>query len=112
MVRSSFRKGKGGIQALRSRGGNGEVVHEALERLGRHAHFQAYTKSTRIDFRERTLIITGILPSFYLKQVLQTILRDTPGVVRIDNRVEVVPAWHPSNGHSSTPKNSSGERHD
>jgi hypothetical protein len=31
-------------------------------------------------------------------------LRDTPGVVRIDNRVEVVPAWHPSNGHSSPPK--------
>jgi hypothetical protein len=30
------------------------------------------------------------LPSFYLKQVLQTLLRDLDGVTRIANRVDVV----------------------
>ena len=37
-----------------------------------------------------TLTLTGRLPSFYLKQVLQTLLRDLDGVTRIDNRVDVV----------------------
>lgn len=36
------------------------------------------------------LTLEGRLPSFYLKQVLQTHLRDIEGVTRIDNRVDVV----------------------
>jgi len=36
------------------------------------------------------LTLDGRLPSFYLKQVLQTLLRDLDGVTRIDNRVDVV----------------------
>ena len=38
------------------------------------------------------LTLRGSAPSFYLKQVLQSILRDVPGVRRIDNRVDVVSA--------------------
>jgi hypothetical protein len=38
------------------------------------------------------LILTGRVPSFYLKQVLQTLLRDIQDVRQIDNRVEVVSA--------------------
>jgi len=36
------------------------------------------------------LTLEGRLPSFYLKQVLQTLLRDLDGITRIDNRVDVV----------------------
>jgi hypothetical protein len=53
-----------------------------------------------IECCEAKLIVNGKLPSFYLKQVLQTILRDVSGVRRIDNRVNVTS----SNGLSSTPR--------
>jgi hypothetical protein len=38
------------------------------------------------------LTLHGNVPSFYLKQVLQSILKDVPGIERIDNRVDVVSA--------------------
>jgi hypothetical protein len=36
------------------------------------------------------LTLRGRLPSFYLKQMLQTLLRNLDGVTRIDNQVDVV----------------------
>ena len=112
MARSPCRKVEGSDQPLQGCAGNQDIVHEALERLGRYAHFRAHTKSISVDFREGTLVVTGILPSFYLKQVLQTILRDTRGVIRIDNRVEVVVSGEPHSDHFSQPRNSNNERHD
>jgi hypothetical protein len=50
----------------------------------------AYTfEKIEICFSDGILTLRGQLPSFYLKQVLQTLLRDVEGVVRIDNRVDV-----------------------
>ena len=48
----------------------------------------------QVTFRydQGVLILQGRLPSFYLKQVMQTLLRDLEGVERIDNQVEVVSA--------------------
>ena len=48
----------------------------------------------QVTFRydQGVLILQGRLPSFYLKQVLQTLLRDLEGVEQIDNQVEVVSA--------------------
>jgi hypothetical protein len=110
MTRSSFRKDEGGIQALGSHAGNHDVVHEAIERLGQYAHFRMYASSLSLDFRAGTLVVTGTLPSFYLKQVLQTILRDLPGVLRIDNRVEVALSQNSGNTNSSPSRNSDNER--
>jgi hypothetical protein len=112
MARSSFHKGEGNNRVFQGPDGNLDVVREALERLSRYAHFCAHTNSISIDFREGTLVVTGILPSFYLKQVLQTILRDLPGVVRIDNRVEVVAAGNALRPHFSPSRNSDHEQHD
>ena len=39
---------------------------------------------------ENRLVLRGRVPSFYLKQVLQTLLRDLTCVAQIDNRVDVV----------------------
>jgi hypothetical protein len=41
---------------------------------------------------DRVLLVRGQVPSFYLKQVLQTLLRELPGVERVDDRVTVVSA--------------------
>ena len=42
------------------------------------------------SYSQGILTLEGRLSSFYLKQVLQTLLRDLDGVTRIDNRVDVV----------------------
>ena len=44
------------------------------------------------SYSHGVLTLEGRLPSFYLKQVLQTLLRDLDGVTRIVNRVDVVSA--------------------
>jgi len=42
------------------------------------------------SYSQGILTLEGRLPSFYLKQVLQALLRDLDGVTRIANRVDVV----------------------
>ena len=67
-----------------------DVVDSANCRLDRHFMFQGHLKALTLGYEKGVLSVTGQLPSFYLKQVLQTALRDLPGVSRVDNRVEVV----------------------
>jgi hypothetical protein len=75
-----------------------KIAHRATFHLAQHAHFRYHMDCLEIDCREGKIFVDGRLPSFYLKQVLQTTLRDVPGVRRIDNRVNVVS----STGLSST----------
>ena len=70
-------------------GHDSEIAHRATSHLSQHVHFRCYRDCLEIDCYEEKLIVNGKLPSFYLKQVLQTILRDVPGVRQIDNRVNV-----------------------
>ncbi len=39
--------------------------------------------------RDGILILYGRLPSYHLKQIAQTAVASLPGVVRIDNRIDV-----------------------
>ncbi len=48
------------------------------------------------------LVVRGCVASFYLKQMLQTVLKDLDGVRQIDNQVEVV-ATNGSGGEGRTP---------
>jgi hypothetical protein len=89
MARPTFRKDDGGGQAVRGQGTQQEVVRQAAERLGAYEHIRAHAKRISFEFCDGVLTAKGTLPSFYLKQVLQTVLRDLPGVVRIENRVVV-----------------------
>jgi len=66
------------------------IVSQAHERLCQHDHFRCRCDSIDIDCREGRLVLMGRLPSFYLKQVLQTVLRGLPGVQRIDNQIDVI----------------------
>jgi hypothetical protein len=54
-----------------------------------HPHFHG--RATRFEFecREEVLIVRGLVPTFYLKQVLQTVLRGLDGIRLIDNQVTV-----------------------
>ncbi len=77
---------------------NCQVPQQAKQKLSQHPHFRSRSESIEIVCRDGQLVLSGQLPTFYLKQVLQTILRDMPGVARIDNRIQVIS----SQGLSST----------
>lgn len=67
-----------------------QVERNATRALDALPHFCGRTKTIRIECHHHTLILTGCLPSFYLKQLLQEALRRVDGVDRIDNRVDVM----------------------
>ncbi len=67
------------------------IEAEVRDRLKWHDSFRGHLESLTFELVEGTLILTGRLPSFYLKQMLQTTLKTVSGVKRIDNRVDVVP---------------------
>lgn len=75
----------------------------ATKRIANHSHFQAHRDAIHVNCQQRRLILTGTLPTFYLKQILQHLLTDLPGVRLIDNRVQVVSSC----GLSSEPTNPS-----
>lgn len=62
----------------------------ARRRLAEKCTFAFCFDQVTFSYSQGVLTLDGRLPSFYLKQVLQTVLRDLDGVARIDNRVDVV----------------------
>jgi hypothetical protein len=62
----------------------------AIRRLEQHPYFRGRAGKIDVEYRSGTLILSGQLPSFYLKQILQEVLLHEDGVVQIDNRVVVV----------------------
>lgn len=65
------------------------LIAAARELLSNHAHFRGYADHFVFTAQEGMLTVEGSVPSFYLKQVLQTCLRDIHGVVKVLNRVDV-----------------------
>jgi hypothetical protein len=66
------------------------VEQRAHELISQHLHFRGRADGFEYEFREETLVVRGRVPTFYLKQVLQTVLKDVDGVTWIDNQVDVV----------------------
>ena len=64
----------------------------ARRRLAEKCTYAFCFNQVTFSYSQGILTLEGRLPSFYLKQVLQTLLRDLDGVTRIDNRVDVVSA--------------------
>jgi hypothetical protein len=62
----------------------------ARQHLERHPHFRGRLKALRIEHRGRTLVLSGRLPTFYLKQLLQETVRHLPGVHHVRNEIDVV----------------------
>lgn len=66
------------------------VETEARNTVAGNSLFRGRMSNLEFVFDSGSLVITGKLPSFYLKQVLQTIVTHINGIEKIDNRVEVV----------------------
>ena len=66
------------------------LVFSIRERLEQHPHFRGRTSLVQIELDEGTIVLSGRLPSYYLKQLLQEALKPMTGVVDIDNRVFVM----------------------
>jgi BON domain len=62
----------------------------ARHHLDRHPHFRGRLTGLRIEHRGRTLFLSGRLPTFYLKQLVQEAVRHLPGVGRVRNEIDVV----------------------
>lgn len=64
---------------------DGKKCSEAMEErahdlLSQHIHFRGRASSFEYEYCEEVLIVRGCVPSFYLKQVLQTALKELDGV--------------------------------
>jgi len=64
-----------------------EVARQYLET---HPHFRGRTNDVSIVHEGRDLFLTGRLPTFYLKQLVQEAVRHVPGVQSIYNHIDVV----------------------
>jgi osmotically-inducible protein OsmY len=65
------------------------LASQARARLEQHPHFRGRTAVIAIQTSGDTLVLSGCLPSHYLKQLLQEALKAVPGVAAIDNQVNV-----------------------
>jgi len=94
---SSYETGLGNAPAV--------VVNRAVNQLERHPRFRGRSRTIQLEFREGTIILSGRVPSFYLKQLLQEAMRNIEGVEKIDNRVDVTCSYGLSStrGHDCNP---------
>jgi osmotically-inducible protein OsmY len=65
-----------------------EITERAESELRRNAYFAL--KNIACEYQNGVLILTGCLPTYYLKQVAQEAIARIDGVERVDNRIEVV----------------------
>ena len=64
-------------------------VVEGAENCLRHNSYLAL-KNVQCDFHEGVLTLKGCLPTYYLKQMAQSVVGRVVGVQRIVNEIEVV----------------------
>ncbi|HRX79099.1 MAG: hypothetical protein H6821_08995 [Planctomycetaceae bacterium] len=65
-------------------------VYEARRCLEQDLHFHNRSQTITIEPSEDGIILTGTVPTYYLKQMLQEVLR--PLHFRVENHVHVVSA--------------------
>ena len=63
------------------------LVRQTLEH---HPHFRARVSDVFVEQQGRTIVLTGQLPTFYLKQLVQEAIRHVPGVLEVRNLIDVV----------------------
>jgi hypothetical protein len=66
------------------------IEHLVRKELDSHSHFRGRVAEFHFEHRDGVLTVRGRVPTFYLKQLLQTILKRIDGVERINNQVDVV----------------------
>jgi osmotically-inducible protein OsmY len=66
-----------------------EIVELVRTKLARSSY--RWLRSLSCNVREGVLTLVGQVPTYYLKQMAQTVVRDVAGVEEINNEVQVVP---------------------
>ena len=69
-----------------------QVVRLAQGLLESQPQFAGRSRLFKFEYNGDTLVIYGAVPTFYLKQILQSTLKALDGVRLIDNRVSVDPS--------------------
>lgn len=67
-----------------------KVQEQVKQRLRESCSHAIQFQEISFEYSEGTLVLSGTLPTYYAKQLLQTALRDIEGVHRVENRVQVV----------------------
>ena len=65
------------------------VVLSIRQRLNQHPHFRGRTHLIQITSKVESLVVSGRVPTYYLKQLLQEVVKLVPDIGNIDNRVDV-----------------------
>ena len=68
---------------------NSDLIRHARRKLAQHSQLRRLEASFQFIKLGDTLLVRGDVPSYYLKQIIQTLLRDLEGVRQIDNQVKV-----------------------
>ena len=66
------------------------ILLSIRERLAIHPHFRGRASLWSIELVAETIVLSGRLPSYYLKQLLAEAIRAVPGVVNIEDHVDVL----------------------
>jgi hypothetical protein len=67
-----------------------DIEQRAYSLVNAHCHFHRRAGLFEFTCEKDVLIVRGNVPTFYLKQVLQSALQDLEGIRTIDNRVTVI----------------------
>ncbi|MGO8744546.1 MAG: BON domain-containing protein [Thermoguttaceae bacterium] len=59
------------------------------EQLEDHPHFRGRTHLLQIEATGGSIVVSGRLPTYYLKQLLQEVIKAIPDVAGVDNCVDV-----------------------
>ena len=78
----------GGTQSLVAK--FAEVEEQLKRRISESKTYGFYFREITVRFNDGKLTLQGRVPTFHLKQILQTLLRGVDGVDSIDNQVDVV----------------------
>ena len=68
------------------------VEEQARQYLTKNCPYASCFKDISFEFKGGVLTLRGRVPTYYLKQILQTWLRKLDGVNQIDNQVDVTSA--------------------
>jgi hypothetical protein len=77
-------------ERLAASGWRRDASRDTRRLLADHPCFRGRAERFELFENEWVLMVRGRVPSFYLKQVLQRVLRNAAGNRRIDDRVDVV----------------------
>ncbi len=75
---------------MREQSSSSAIVSSIRQQLEQHPHFRGRTSLLKIESVGGSIVLSGRLPSYYLKQLLQEAVKGSVNVMKIDNHVEVV----------------------